>query len=292
VRVPLIKRVIEDIDTRIWSLYSINFPNGKRYIGITCREKERWKEHKNWSQKGEPMLVCRALKKYPDASFSVLVRGNQNYIAELEIAVIKKFKTRDLNFGYNVALGGQLSPMLVPEIAKKAKERLKAARIADPSITARSSITHKATLAANPEIKKQQIAAKMATEAANPDIILRRIEKRKVTVAENPNIIARQVSSRKKTLLADPSIQIRINEAHKATYIADPTLKIRKFETLRKRLDFDSSIKEKQRAAWTAERRLLQSIRLRGKKRSEEIRAKISAGNVKNWMKRKNNLNV
>lgn len=63
--------------------------------------------------------VYAAIRKYGAPELRVLCAGDQTYITELEIKAIAIFQTRDSRFGYNVGLGGDLSPTLVPEVARK-----------------------------------------------------------------------------------------------------------------------------------------------------------------------------
>ena len=47
------------------SIYKIQFPNGKHYIGLTTTSLEqRTKEHKRASKKGETKCLYNALRKY------------------------------------------------------------------------------------------------------------------------------------------------------------------------------------------------------------------------------------
>jgi hypothetical protein len=93
-------------------LYVIEFPNGKRYFGITGRTAEvRWRDHLS-DAKRLKRPICAAIAKYNEARMRTLVIGSMDYIHELEIKAIAAFRTTDRRFGYNVGLGGDFNPML------------------------------------------------------------------------------------------------------------------------------------------------------------------------------------
>jgi hypothetical protein len=100
-----------------WQLYCATSPSGKRYFGITSVGLAlREKRHRDTGAKYQT-IFHKALKKYGKAMvFETWVVGERDYIHELEIKAIAQYQTTDRRFGYNQCLGGNLSPMLVPEI--------------------------------------------------------------------------------------------------------------------------------------------------------------------------------
>ena len=96
------------------TLYVIDFPNGKKYFGITSGPLEyRWKAHRYFASKRHTpasgkLPIYNALSKYPNAEIKALVIGDLEYIKELEIASIALWNTRDNRYGYNVSRGGDL----------------------------------------------------------------------------------------------------------------------------------------------------------------------------------------
>lgn len=96
----------------ICHLYSINFPNGKKYIGITSRTlAARWKQHCVEASAGSVLKVHIAMRKYGIENITVetLVTGERDYIIDLEIKTINQYETTNHNFGYNTRKGGVLS---------------------------------------------------------------------------------------------------------------------------------------------------------------------------------------
>ena len=92
-------------------------PTGGKYIGQTIRdEKIRWKEHckaaHNPSNELYSSILSKAIRKYGDNSFTVIILEdniNQEELNEKEIYYIKYYNTFYLNnpeYGYNMTIGG------------------------------------------------------------------------------------------------------------------------------------------------------------------------------------------
>ena len=95
-------------------LYEINFPNSKKYIGITCDLKRRLASYKTHSRNGSTkQKVFNAIRKYgiEDLKLEPLVIGEESYIRDLEKKTIALYRTREIEFGYNQAIGGEMSPV-------------------------------------------------------------------------------------------------------------------------------------------------------------------------------------
>lgn len=102
-------------------LYKLTFPNQKLYFGVTDNIPRRWKNHRcSPNSKGRSSIV-NALRKYgpQNIKFEIIVIGNEDYILELEKAAIKKFKTQNRFYGYNVDAGGKPAPMRQESCRKK-----------------------------------------------------------------------------------------------------------------------------------------------------------------------------
>jgi hypothetical protein len=101
-----------------YELYVLIFPNKKRYFGISKNAKKRFIEHTYSGLRGSSNFpVHRAIRKYGHPILQILCVGRRDYIRELEVACINKFKTTDRRYGYNVSLGGESGPS--PEMAIK-----------------------------------------------------------------------------------------------------------------------------------------------------------------------------
>ena len=92
----------------MYTVYMHKCPNGKVYIGITSRRpKARW-VCGNGYIKNEHFY--RAIQKYGWENIEhIIVEQNlsKNDAAELEIKLIKEYKSNDYKFGYNMSSGGE-----------------------------------------------------------------------------------------------------------------------------------------------------------------------------------------
>jgi hypothetical protein len=128
-------------------LYVIEFPNGKRYFGITDRTLNiRWSNHLSDARSGKNRPICRALRRYPEARIRPLVVGDRDYIHKLERRAVAAYGTTDRKFGYNFGLGGETNPMLGNRHTEEAKSKIGAAssaRTRTPESNAKTSASLK-----------------------------------------------------------------------------------------------------------------------------------------------------
>jgi len=140
-------------------LYVLIFPNWKRYFGITANTAEaRLKEHlKNAFKRKLMTPVYCAIRKYGAPRLQCLVIGDRRYIQDLEIAAISHFKTTDRRYGYNVTLGGDVSPMHSKEVADRVSASKRQRFMDDPEYADRLRAQARAMSA--PEIRARTNAA-------------------------------------------------------------------------------------------------------------------------------------
>lgn len=89
-------------------VYTHTFPNGKKYVGITCQGVNlRWRrEGKGYTTQKR---VFRAIQKYgwDNISSEIIYNGLSKHKAEIEeINLIKLYNTTNKLYGYNTANGG------------------------------------------------------------------------------------------------------------------------------------------------------------------------------------------
>lgn len=113
-------------------LYSLTFPNGKRYIGITAGAlSRRLSLHKSHAKTGRAGAVYNAIRKYGPAGFiaeTLVVAADWEYLCDLEKKAIAAFGTL-APCGYNLTAGGEgfLGQTFTPEqrakmsVARKGK---------------------------------------------------------------------------------------------------------------------------------------------------------------------------
>ena len=97
-----------DKDKQKWCVYMhINKINGKRYVGIT-KQKLRRRFQNGYGYKKQSYF-WRAIQKYGWDNFEhIIVLQNETfeYACKVEKCLIKHYKTRDKNYGYNMTDGG------------------------------------------------------------------------------------------------------------------------------------------------------------------------------------------
>jgi hypothetical protein len=114
-----------DVSMPRYFLYELLFPNGKRYLGISKDPALRFENHtKCAAKRTHNYPVYCAMRKYgcENVKLRVLCEGRRDYIAALEVKAIASFGTTNRRHGYNLCLGGQLSPMDSPVIRAKVKK--------------------------------------------------------------------------------------------------------------------------------------------------------------------------
>ena len=91
-------------------VYEAKFPNGKRYVGLTIKSMERRRiEHKHQS-KYSNRKVYNAIRKYgwENVVWKILTTcSNEEEMKDKERHFIKKFRTLEIEFGYNHREGGE-----------------------------------------------------------------------------------------------------------------------------------------------------------------------------------------
>lgn len=88
----------------------VNKINGKLYIGQTCRTKVEQRYGKNGNQYKKCPIFYNAIQKYGWDNFKhiILFDNLSKEMADiLEKELIKKYKTTEIEFGYNLNNGGQ-----------------------------------------------------------------------------------------------------------------------------------------------------------------------------------------
>lgn len=118
-------------DIKLYCVYKHTSPSGKVYIGVTCQNPEdRWKNgfgylNKNKDGKYTQPSIARAIVKYGWKNFSHEILFNdltKKEAAIKEMELIKKFKSDDREFGYNIEHGGNSMEKFSDETKKKISE--------------------------------------------------------------------------------------------------------------------------------------------------------------------------
>lgn len=111
------------MEEKNYKVYKHTFPNGKVYIGITQQElKRRWQNGAGYVKR---TYIRKAIDKYgwQNIKSEVLFDGlDERDACQKERELIKKYKSNDKNFGYNVANGGNVAGKHSAETIQKIRE--------------------------------------------------------------------------------------------------------------------------------------------------------------------------
>lgn len=115
-----------------------NIHNGKKYIGITMQlPKNRWKNGKAYMNN---VYFTRAINKYgwkEGFNHIILFSNISKELAEIiEVQLIKKYKSYDKNFGYNIKLGGNVKGCYSDETKRKISNSKKGITLNESQIIA------------------------------------------------------------------------------------------------------------------------------------------------------------
>src|SRR5579864_4220936 len=101
-------------------VYSLKFPNGKLYIGISTRPERRWIEHARNARNGVKTPLCDAIRAFgfEVVDKTILTQTTPHMAKVLERHYIAMLGTK-LPFGYNMTDGGDGVINPTPELRKK-----------------------------------------------------------------------------------------------------------------------------------------------------------------------------
>lgn len=136
-----------------------NKTNGMRYVGMTSQDpKTRWLNGYGYNKQGH---FFNAIKKYGWDGFEheVVRTGlTKKEAGELEIELIKKYKTTDKRYGYNKSTGGECASRGVPksEKARKAASKAMKEKWEDPEFR-KAKLEWVLTMMQTEEIKRKRV---------------------------------------------------------------------------------------------------------------------------------------
>jgi hypothetical protein len=112
----------------MYSVYKLNFPNGKSYIGQTKKDPSvRFNQHKSNIKKDLKRPIIEAMRKFKDlVNIEILeINLSQNESDFLEKYYIKFYDSLIDNNGYNLSPGGNSGSIMSIEGKKRHKEKMK-----------------------------------------------------------------------------------------------------------------------------------------------------------------------
>lgn len=160
---------------KVFMVYKHTSPSGKVYIGITSKTKpeQRWKSGKGY--KTQP-LFWNAIQKYGWDSFKhevLFTNLSREDACNMEIELIKQYQSTNLEYGYNVCVGGELSQFGIPcsvEKRSKISKSLQGFKMSEETRNKLSTMrkgkkfseSHKLKLSQNNAMKKQEYRDKVS----------------------------------------------------------------------------------------------------------------------------------
>ena len=158
-----------------YKVYIHKFPNGKAYVGITRQEpKVRWGGGNGYVRNE---YMHRAIKKYgwENIEHIILFDGlSEEDACEIEKSLIKKYRTNEKEFGYNIESGGQCS-----NLAESTKQKLREAHIgksASEETREKMRVSRNRFISENPEeykkiMENMMLAVEKAAELKRKPVI-------------------------------------------------------------------------------------------------------------------------
>ena len=250
------------------SIYKIQFPNGKHYIGLTTTSlRQRQNEHKYFAKSGKhDNLVYRAINKYDIVdTFELIEIDTADTLEELcekEIGYIVKYNSHYIDgFGYNMTYGGEgtngyvytkedklkMSEMCKkywesPEARKEHSEKRKKYFENNPEAGKEQGERVKKYYEENPEAR-QQISEKSTKQWENTEAREQMSEIKK-KYYENPEAI-KKCSEAQKKRFENPEENKKNSERLKKYYQENPEAKQKNSERLKKYYQENPEAKQK-----------------------------------------------
>jgi hypothetical protein len=111
-----------------YTVYKVTSPSNKVYIGLTKKTLDfRMRQHVNISRTNPKSIFHKAILKYGiNNLICEVVKNNlsRNEAEELEIELIKLYKSTDTKFGYNMCKGGHGGDISTVEGKLRRKEKM------------------------------------------------------------------------------------------------------------------------------------------------------------------------
>ena len=233
------------------SIYKIQFPNGKHYIGLTTNSiKKRHKEHKHTVKSGDTRCLYNALRKYDMVdNFELLeidTADSEEELCEKEKKYIIEYNSYYMNGnGYNMTYGGEGTTgyVFTEEDKKKQSEIMKQYFQEHPEEFQRMKEMRRKQMD-NPETM-QQISESMNKYWEDNEARNRQSEIIKKYHDEHPETRIQQTEKRKKTREENPEIGERQSKKMKQRYKDNPDLGKQQGEKIKKRLEENPDQREK-----------------------------------------------
>lgn len=148
-------------------IYKLTFPNGKSYIGYTTQPvRKRFDQHKYDSKTGGRSVLHNAIRLYGPPEISILFEANLPELLDAEVRLIDEHNTLVPN-GYNVLIGGQISPMIGNPHKPETLARMSASMMGKPSNRKGTKLSEETKARMRgPRVKRPRSEGQIATAVA------------------------------------------------------------------------------------------------------------------------------
>ena len=195
------------------SIYKIQFPNGKYYIGLTTTSLEQRKQqHKYCAKRGETLCLYNALRKYDMVDTFELIEIDKadslEELCEMEIRYIIEYNSYYTNGnGYNMTKGGEGASgyIFTEEDKQKQSEKTKRYYQDNPNAIKEQSERRKKYYQDNPNAIKEQ-SERMKIYYENPEAKEKMIEKIKKYYETHPESRQQAIETTKKYYETHPEV--------------------------------------------------------------------------------------
>jgi hypothetical protein len=207
------------------SIYKINFPNGKHYIGQTTTSLEqRTKEHKRTAKNGDSKCVYNAIRKYEMVDTLELIEIDTadtiEELCEKEIEYIREYNSYYMNNnGYNMTYGGEGTNGYVytEEEKQKISERVKKYYEDNPDAREQQSEKMKKYYEDNPDAGKEHSEKMKKYYEDNPEAGKENSERQRKYHEENPEV-GKEHGEKMKKYFENPEAIQKCSEAQKKRF--------------------------------------------------------------------------
>ena len=225
------------------SIYKIQFPNGKHYIGLTTTSiEQRTKEHRYSAKCENTQYIYKALRKHDMVDTFELIEidtaETKEELCELEIAYIQMYNSyyKD-DCGYNMTFGGEGFNGYVhtEDVKQKMSEARKKHFIENPNAGKDQGKSLKKYYKDNPIARKKQSEAQKKRYQDNPEAAKEQIERlkeywkttesrqkmseiKKKFHKENPESIQKSSERQKKHFIENPELRQKCSERAKKRF--------------------------------------------------------------------------
>ena len=214
------------------SIYKIQFPNGKHYIGLTTTSLEqRTKEHNSCAKNGDTKCLYNALRKYNMVdSFELTEIDTADTLEELcekEILYIQEYNSyyMDRN-GYNMTFGGEgTNGYVYTEEDRQRNSKAQKKRFENPE-------------------ERENLIISQKKYWEKPESIKKHCERMKKRFEDNPEL-AKEMSESQKKRFENPEEREKHCERMKQRFEDNPTLAKEHSERMKKRFGDNPELKEK-----------------------------------------------